>query len=74
VAVPTHFYKVVFDPVRVETIAFVVPNAPQTSRRIEEFITSVRDIEQRTGLDFLNRINPSVQALIEESVASSLWQ
>jgi hypothetical protein len=34
----------------------------------------VRDIEQRTGLDFLNRINPSVQALIEESVASSLWQ
>lgn len=74
VAVPTHFYKVVFDPVRVETIAFVVPNAPQPSRRIEEFITSVRDIEMRSGLDFLNRIQPSVQALIEESVAPALWQ
>ena len=73
VAVPTHFYKVVFDPVRVETIAFVVPNAPHPNRKIDEFITSVRDIEQRTGLDFLNRISPAVQALIEESVAASLW-
>jgi endonuclease G len=73
VAVPTHFYKVVFDPIRVETIAFVVPNSPHPNRRIDEFITSVRDIEQRTGLNFLNRINPAVQALIEESVAASLW-
>lgn len=73
VAVPTHFYKVVFDPIRVETIAFVVPNAPHPNRKIDEFITSVRDIEQRTGLNFLNRINPAVQALIEESVAASLW-
>lgn len=74
VAVPTHFYKVVFDPIRVETIAFVVPNAPHASRRIDEFITSVRDIESRSGLDFLNRIQPSVQALIEEAVAPALWQ
>jgi len=50
-----------------------VPNAPHPNRKIDEFITSVRDIEQRTGLDFLNRISPAVQALIEESVAASLW-
>lgn len=74
VAVPTHFYKVVFDPIRVETIAFVVPNAPHASRRIEEFITSVRDIEMRSGLNFLNRIQPAVQSLIEEPVAPALWQ
>lgn len=73
VAVPTHFYKIVFDPVRVETIAFVVPNAPHPDRKIEEFITSVRDIETRTGLNFLNRISPAVQALIEEAVAQALW-
>lgn len=73
IPVPTHFYKVVFDPVRVETIAFVVPNAPHSHRNIEQFITSVRDIESRTGLDFLNRINPAVQALIEEAVAPGLW-
>lgn len=73
IAVPTHFYKIVFDPVRVETIAFVIPNASQQGRRLEEFITSVRDIEQRTGLDFLNRITPNVQALIEEAVAAGLW-
>lgn len=74
VAVPTHFYKVVFDPIRIETIAFVVPNAPHPTRRIEEFITSVRDIEMRSGLNFLDRIQPSVQALIEEPVAPALWQ
>lgn len=73
VAVPTHFYKVVFDPVRVEAIAFVVPNTPHSNRKIDEFITSIRDIEVRTGLDFLNRINPAVQALIEEAVAPALW-
>lgn len=73
VAVPTHFYKIVFDPVRIETIAFVIPNAAQQGRRLEEFITSVRDIEHRTGLDFLNRITPNVQAFIEEAVAAGLW-
>lgn len=73
VAVPTHFYKIVFDPVRVETIAFVIPNTAHQGRRLEEFITSVRDVEQRTGLDFLNRITPGVQALIEEAVAAGLW-
>lgn len=74
VSVPSHFYKVVFDPVRVEAIAFVVPNEPHPNRRIEEFITSVRDIEERTGLDFLNRISPVVQRLIEEAVAERIWQ
>lgn len=73
VVVPTHFYKIVFDPLKVETIAFVVPNAPHPTRKIDEFITSVRDIESRTGLDFLNRINPAVQALIEEAVAPQPW-
>lgn len=74
VTVPSHFYKIVFDPVRVETIAFVVPNAPHPNRSIDEFITSVRDIESRTGLDFLNRISPAVQNAIEEAVAPALWQ
>ena len=73
VAVPTHFYKIMFDPVRVEAIAFVLPNAKNPSSKLSTFITSVDNVEEQTGLDFLPELEDSVEALVEANIAGALW-
>ena len=73
VAVPTHFYKVIFDPVRIEAIAFLMPNEKLTGRELAEFVVAIREIEALTGLDFLSAINADVQMMIETNRAERVW-
>ena len=74
VAVPTHFYKVVFDPVRVEAIAFILPNEKNPSSKLPTFITSVDEVENKTGLDFLSTLQDDVENLVEANTAPAMWQ
>ena len=73
VAVPTQFYKVIFDPVRVEAIAFILPNRKLKSDTLPTFIMSVDEVEEKTGLDFLPELQDSVEDLIEAKVQPGMW-
>jgi len=68
VAVPDAFYKVVFDPVRVDAIAFIIPNRKEKSSDLPRFITSVDKVEKETGFDFLSNLDDDVESLIEARV------
>jgi DNA/RNA endonuclease G (NUC1) len=49
---------------------------PQTVRGTEpptQFLTSVHEIEQETGLDFFNAMPPEVQKQLEAKTASGMW-
>lgn len=72
VAVPDACFEVIFDPIRVDAIAFIIPNRPASSQALPDFITSVRDVEQRTGLDFMSKLDDPVQSLVEARV-SPFW-
>jgi len=74
VAVPSHVYKIVFDPLRVEVIAFMFANEPTGSKTLADFLVSVREVEQLTGLDFLSNIAADVQAVIELKKATAVWE
>ncbi len=73
VAVPSHYYKIIFDPVRVEAIAFLLPNRRLPSSSLPQFLTSIDKIEQVTGLDFLNKLDDRVEVLVERSIPSRPW-
>lgn len=73
VTVPTHFYKVIFDPVSVDVIAFVLPNKKNPSSKLPTYITSVDDVESKTGLDFLSLIEDSIENMLEAKVQPLLW-
>ena len=73
VAIPSHFYKVAFDPVRIEAIAFLLPNKRLSSHDLPRFITSIDDIEQATGLDFLQNLSDPVEDIVESTVQNRLW-
>jgi len=72
VAVPSACYKVIFDPVRVDAIAFIIPNSKQQNAELPKFVTSVREVERETGLNFLSSLDAGVADAIETRT-SKLW-
>lgn len=74
VAVPTHFYKIVFDPVRIEAIAFILPNQALKANDLPNYIVSIDEVQTRTGLNFLSSIDGPVQKLVESEKANGMWQ
>lgn len=74
VAVPDKLYKIIFDPIKIETIAFLMPNKALNTDDMPNYIVSIREVEDLTGLDFFPEIEKNVQDLIETSKAPALWQ
>ena len=74
VAVPTHFYKIILDPVRVEAIAFIMPNEELRTENMPNYIVNVDEVEVQTGLNFFSNIEDEVQNLVESRQATGLWE
>ena len=72
--VPTHFYKVVYQPHTRRTAAFLVPNAEQEGKAFERYATSVDEVEKRTGLDFFAALPDALEAEAEARVSSTPWR
>lgn len=73
VAVPTHCYKVLFDPIKVEAIAFILENKKLKTKDLPKYIVSVDEVEQKTGLNFLSEINDVTEDIVEGVKQPSMW-
>ena len=73
VAVPTHLYKIIYDPVRVEAIAFIMPNIKLQSSDMPSYIVTIREVEEKTGLNFLSSLKPKIEDAVELTKAEELW-
>ena len=69
VHVPTHFFKVVYDPVGKDCIAFIVPHTGVSKADLPNFIVSVNEVEQKTGFDFNSQLEDSLENDLEDDVA-----
>ena len=65
VPMPTHFYKVLFDPRREEAISFIIPHTRVLASELSRYIVSIDQVEELTGLDFLDRLENTKEAKIE---------
>lgn len=74
VAVPTHIYKIIYDPHKAEAIAFIMPNEKLNSADMPNYIVTIRDVEEKTGLNFLSNLDQHVQDVIETKKAKGLWK
>lgn len=52
VQVPTHLYKIIFDPRQRATLSFIVPNQPFTLLDAPKYITTVEAVEEATNIKF----------------------
>ncbi len=72
VHVPTHYYKVIFDSVGMDAIAFLVPHRAISKGDLPGFIVSVDEVERRTGLDFNSLLDDTVEDDIEDDI-EGMW-
>ena len=52
VKVPSFVYKIVIDPKRFTSIAFLFPNQKLDPKQIENYVVSISELEQYTGINF----------------------
>ncbi len=69
VVIPDQYFKIMFDPQGLESIAFLMPQDKDTGDEWTRYIVSIDDIEQATDWDFLATLDEDIQASIESVIA-----
>ena len=75
VDVPTAFYRIILDEEsgQPRVLAFLAPQTVTGNEPLSQFLTSVREIERQTGLDFYAELPREVQDKLEPPRAERLW-
>jgi endonuclease G len=75
VAVPEAFFLIVIDENegKLRTLAFLVPQDAPTAADPERYLTSIEEIQRRTGLNFLSELDDVAEKQVEAQRATRVW-
>ncbi len=75
VAVPEAFFKIIVDENegKLRTLALLVPQDAPAEADAARYLTTIEEIQRRTGLDFLSEIEDAAERQIEAARAGRLW-
>lgn len=75
VAIPRAFYKIVArgEPNNLELVAFLIPHR-ESGRSLGAFLTSIDELELRTGIDYFSALPDDYEQKIEASVKKAAWK
>ena len=69
---PTHYFKILFDPNRRETLSFLIPHKALNAGSLGAFRSSIDRIENVTGIDFLAGLDDKLENRLEAQI-STMW-
>ncbi len=75
VAVPEAFFLIVIDEQdgRLRTLALLVPQEAPSNVSPDRYLTTIAEIQRRTGLDFLAELEDESERQVEQVRASRVW-
>ena len=75
VDVPPAFFRIILDEENGQprVLAFIAPQTVTGHEPLAQFLTSVREVERQTGLDFYSELSKGVQDRMETTRAERLW-
>jgi len=75
VDVPKYFYKIIAKRKgdTIQVIAFLMPNQ-EKDRPLTDFVVTVEDIEEKTGIDFFAEMDNATEESLERQVDLSNWK
>lgn len=75
VAVPAAFFKIIVDEQdgRLRTLAFLIPQEAPANAEPERYLTTIAEIEARTGLDFFAALADAAEQEVESRRAARVW-
>lgn len=78
IAIPKSFYKIFVKPSQAgeapKVLAFIIPQEVKGNEDLSQFLVSIRDIEQQTGLDFLHQLDDGIETYVETLIDPQSWQ
>lgn len=76
VEIPEAFYKIIIDEEKdkIRILPFIIPQNVTGKEHIRQFITSVEEIETKTGLDFFAPMNDIEERNMEKLVPRDVWR
>lgn len=78
VEIPDAFYKIYAIPAtsthQTRLLAFIMPQTVYGDEPLDRYLTSVDEIERRTGLDFFSELEDTLENRLEASVNTQDWQ
>ncbi|MEZ4779676.1 MAG: DNA/RNA non-specific endonuclease [Flavobacteriaceae bacterium] len=74
VSIPEEFYKIILDKSNGEfkVIAFLIPNG-KTDKSFYDFVVTVDEIEDKTGIDFFSELPDSLEVKLESEIDLKSW-
>ena len=73
IAIPTHLYKIVYDPRAKQGIAFVVPNKSLPPQSLAQYATTIAEVEKLTYIRFFPQLPLEEQAKLKTQVDARQW-
>jgi len=73
VPVPDEYWKVIYDPALEEAIAFIIPHKNLKTAQLNNYLSSVDEVESKFGLDLLSSLDDSAEARVERMKLSRQW-
>ncbi|BEU02977.1 hypothetical protein OAG1_17770 [Agarivorans sp. OAG1] len=73
VPVPTHYWKVIYDTQTGDAIAFLIDHEDLKTSQLDDYLVSVDEIEEVSGLDLLSSLPNSLEQSIESMKRSTQW-
>ena len=77
IEIPDAFYKILLDEQEntreLRFLSFLIPQSVRGNEPLQQFLTSVDEIERQTGLDFFWALNDPHEEFLEGQVPKALW-
>ncbi len=73
VAVPAHYFKIVYDPKRGKAIAFLVENRAYPDEQMRDLTVSIDEVERVSGVDFFAGLPDSTEQAFETQYQPGDW-
>lgn len=73
IAIPTHFFKIIYSQKTQQSISFLFPHKPIKTRNLDQYIVNIDEIEFRSGFNFLSKLDDQSEDRIERKTARKQW-
>lgn len=73
VPVPSAYWKVIYDPVSEEAIAYLIPHKNLRTKQLDNYLVSIDHIEAMYDLDLLSLLEDQLEAEIEKITQKKQW-
>ena len=74
VPVPSHLWKVIYDPAANEAITYIIEHKPLYTRDLDNYLASVDDVEAQAGIDLFGKLTDLEQTSIESKAQLRQWK